>query len=167
MTNDLLDIDARLLILRYGRTKVLQALARIGDQTIDELEQQMQVIARKPRPPRAKPSVVDLFAAHAKEHPAIADPLRTLAVGFENRTFLPHLRDVQRFLDRTGVAHGKLKSRAAAAPAVVRALAKLAPDNIARLAATDQGGNDSDYSLLAHAIMGTSAPSPPDESEKK
>ncbi len=88
----------------------------------------MQAIGQKPKPKRAQPTLPDLVAAQAAEHPEIAEPLRALFVGFENRTFLPQLCDVQRFLDRVGVAPGKLKSRTAAAPLLIRALGKLRPD---------------------------------------
>ncbi|HXB67313.1 MAG TPA: hypothetical protein VNY05_03675 [Candidatus Acidoferrales bacterium] len=84
--------------------------------------------------------------------------MRALAVGYENRTFLPQLRDVQRFLDRTGVPHGKLKSRAAATPIVIRTLANLPPDNLTELL-LDKTSTDSDYALLARAIMGAKTPS--------
>jgi hypothetical protein len=48
---------------------------------------------------------MDLVGVAAQERPEIAEPLRALAVGYENRTFLPQLRDVQRFLDRTAPAY--------------------------------------------------------------
>jgi hypothetical protein len=162
VSHDLLDIDVRLLVLRYGRNKVLQVLARLGEQTVEELERQMQTIGEKTKPKRAQPVLMDLVAAQADQHPEIAGPLRSLAVGFENRTFLPQLRDVQRFLDRIGAPHGKLKSRTAAAPAVIRALASLKPEEIERLTADNKSGENSEYSLLAHAIMGTPAAKPPD-----
>jgi hypothetical protein len=165
VTNDLLDIDAQLLVLRYGRIKVLQALARIGDQSVEELQLQLRTISERPKPKRAEPSTMDLVAAQTQENPAIAAPLRTLAVRFENRTFLPQLRDVQRFLDRAGIAHSKLKSRTTAAPLLIGALAKLPPDDLVRLAASERSGGDSDYSLLARAIMGTPTPKRPDDTE--
>jgi hypothetical protein len=154
LTNDLLDIDVRLLVLRYGKTKVLQALAKLSDQTLEDIERQLQVIAQKPKPKRTQPTIMDLVAAQAQERPEIAEPLRTLAVGFENRTFLPQLRHVQRFLDRSGTTHGKFKSRTAAAPAVIRTLAKLPADDLVRLTTTDDSSTDSDYAILARAIMG-------------
>lgn len=162
--NDLLDIDVRLLLVRYGRRKVLQALARLSDQTVEDLERQLQSIQHKStKPKRVPPSVKELAEAVAREHPEIAEPLRALAVGFENRTFLPQLRDVERFLDHNGVSHGKLKSRAAATPTLIRTLANLPPDSLAQLL-VDKTGADSDYALLARAIMG---PKPPNTKGNK
>jgi hypothetical protein len=152
--NSLIDIDVRFLLMRYGRDKVLQALARLGEQTVEDLERQLQSIKHKSaKPKRVPPSAKELAEAAARERPEINEPLRALAVGFENRTFLPQLRGVQRFLDRTGVSHGKFKSRAAATPTVIRTLAKLPPDSLAQLL-VDKTSADSDYALLARAIMG-------------
>lgn len=162
MTNDLLEIDVRLLVLRYGRTRVLEVLARTGNLSLDDLERRLQALAERAKPKRAKRSLMDLVATELEQHPAISDPLRRLAVAFENRTFLPQLRDVIRFLDRNGVTHGKLKSRAAAAPVLVRFLARLPADELARLGVPDKATSDSDYALLARAIMGTPTPKGPE-----
>ncbi len=169
MTQDLLDIDIRLLLLRYGRPAVLQALARQGDQTVEALEQQLQTLAdrKASKAKRAKPSLLDLVAAQASDRPDIAEHLRRLALGFEHRTFLPQLRDVQRFLDRAGTAHGKLKSRAVAAPLIIKTLARLSADELARLTAAEATGKESDYTVLARAIMGTTTAKPSDPTENK
>jgi hypothetical protein len=161
VTNDLLEIDVRLLVLRYGRTRVLEVLARTGNLSLDDLERQLQALAERAKPKRAKRPLMNLVDAEVQQNPAISDPLRRLAVAFENRTFLPHLRDVVRFLDRNGVTHGKLKSRSAAAPVLVRLLARLPADELARLGAHDKATSDSDYALLARAIMGTPSPKGP------
>jgi phosphoglycolate phosphatase-like HAD superfamily hydrolase len=167
VTQDLLDLDVRLLILRHGRAKVLQALAVLGEQTVEELERQMQALGQRTKPKkRAQPELMDLVAEQAGLRPEIGAPLRALAVAFENRTFLPQLRDVQRFLDRIGAPHGKLKSRTAAAPALIRALARLGAEELARLT-DDKPGSDSEYSLLARAIMGTQPAKPSDRAENK
>ena len=168
MTNDLLDIDIKVLLLRYGRKNVLQALARTTEQTLDEVQKQLQILAERntTKAKRAKPSILDMVTAHAQTRPDIAEPLRTAALAFENRTFLPQLRDVQRFLERNGTTHGKLKSRAATAPLVLRTLASLPPDELFRLTTAEMGSKDSDYAILARAIMGTSPPKPIDEPEK-
>lgn len=138
-------------------------LFSLSEQTVEDLERQLQTIQHKPKPKRAPLSITDLVGAAAHERPEIAEPLRALAVGFENRTFLPQLRDVQRFLDRTGVSHGKLKSRAAATSIVTRTLARLPADSLAQLL-LDKTSTDSDYALLARAIMGAK---PPGTTEKK
>jgi hypothetical protein len=63
---------------------------------------------------------------------------------------------VQRFLDAAGSAVPKLKSRAAAAPILIRTLAKQTKEHLVRLAAAeDNSSGESDFSLLARAIMRT------------
>jgi len=165
VSDKLLDIEVRLLLLRHGRPKVLQALARLSEQTIEDLEKQLRTAEQKPRVKRSKSSTMDLLASECQEHPEIAETLRVLVVAFENRTFLPHLRDVQRFLDRISVSSEKLRSRAAAAPFLIRALAKLPPADLARLGVTDKSVSESDYSLLARAIMNSPATKGSDSTE--
>src|SRR5438132_4425932 len=128
MRNLLLELDVRLLVLRYGRRKVLEILAGIGDQTPGQLEQQLRALEQKPktgRTKKSKPSLIEVAASECRDRPEISEPLRTLAVNFENRTFLPNLRNVQGFLDRIGASSRRLKSRTVAGPVLIRALSKL------------------------------------------
>lgn len=156
MSDELLDMDLRLLLLRYGRERVLRGLTRLSDQNIEQVKQQLNAIVQKkskPKNKKAPPTIFDLVTTAADERPDILEPLRTLAIQFENRNFLPQLRDVERFLDRMGEQHGKLKSRNAAASAVVRVLARLGREELFKLSAHEKGQGDSDFSLLANAIM--------------
>ena len=158
MTEQLLEIDVRLLVLRYGKEKVLHVLAQLGDQTLEEIEQNLRSIERNPktnRITRSKPSLTDVVNSEFRDRPEIAELLRVIAVNYENRVFLPHLRDVQRFLDRFGASHGKLKSRAGAGSVLVRALSKLPREELLTLATREGLSRESDYSLLSRAIMGT------------
>ena len=156
MKDELLDIDVRLLVLRYGRQKVLAALSRVTEQTPAELEQQLLSFGR-PRSAdrRSAPTkpLVEVAEAESRGHSEILEPLRLLAQAFENRSFLPNLRDVERFLDRVGARPQKFKSRAMAGPVIIRTLSKLPKDELSSLASRDASG-ESDYSLLSRAIMG-------------
>src|SRR5579862_6842789 len=93
-----------MLVLQYGRHKVAHALARAANSTIEDVDRQLTALAEA-RETRARGkkretlSITELAEVTCHEYPAIADPLRRLALGFHNRTFLPNLRDVQRFLD--------------------------------------------------------------------
>jgi hypothetical protein len=160
MKDQLLDIDVQLLVLRHGRQQVLAALARLVEQTPDQLEQQLQAMGQKPAASRRKapkPSLVEVATSECINRAEIVEPLRALAVAFENRSFLPNLRDVQRFLDRTGASPRKLKSRAVAGPVVIRALSKLPKDELTNLASRDASSGESDFALLSRAIMGGSS----------
>lgn len=157
MKDELLDIDVRVLVLRYGREKVLAALSRLVEQTPAQLEEQLNALGHKKSVGRRKapnPSLVEVATSECRGDSEILEPLRALAVAFENRSFLPNLRDVQRFLDRAGASPQKFKSRAIAGPAVIRALSKRPKDELTSLASRDASGSESDYSLLSRAIMG-------------
>ena len=97
---------------------------------------------------------MELVASECSKRPDIAEPLRALALRFENRTFLPHMRDLRRFLDPDGSSSRKLRSRSAAAPELIRALAKLTREELLRLSAEDKSAGEDDYAILARAIMG-------------
>lgn len=160
MKDELLDIDVRLLVLRYSREKVLTSLARLTEMTPAELEKQLQVLSKNALRGRKKalnPSLADVAVSECRDHPEILEPLRYLAAAFENRSFLPNLRDVQRFLDRAGVAPQKFKSRTMAGPVVIKAISKLPGEDVISLMARQASGGESDYSLLSRAIMGAAS----------
>src|SRR5438105_6786573 len=162
MSDQLLAIDIRLLILRYGRQRVIRALAQVGDQTPEYVEEQLRAAEQKRKSTRPKPSLLALAAAESVQRPDISEPLRALAISFENRTFLPDLRAAQRFLDRANSSQKKLKSRAMAGPPLIRTLARLTREDLLRLAAEDKTDRESDFSLLARAIMDPSGKEPRD-----
>jgi hypothetical protein len=155
----LLDLRLRLLILEYGRQKVVRGLATLGDVTLEDLESRLAAISQKGKAPskdrKPQPSVVELAEVACREHPEVLASVRALAVGFQNRTFLPHLRDVQRFIDGIDPGQPKLRSREAAGPIVLRALCTLTGDELARLAVQNHASGDTDFSVLAQAIMRT------------
>lgn len=169
MTDKFLELNLRLLVLRYGRRSVLEALAHLEERTVEDLERELLAAEKKPKGKRPLPSVAEVVAAESQKRPEISEPLGTLAVAFEGRAFLPQLRDVQRFLERIGSSSPKLKSRAAAMPVLIRALAKLGPDELHQLSIADKSAGDSDFALLARAIMGppTTKPRGSDSSEPK
>lgn len=153
MTDKAPELEVRLLLLRYGRRKVLETLALLGDQSVEELERELLTAAQKTKPKRTQPATLDIAAAEGQKRPEVAEQLQKLAALFEARTFLPQLRDVQRFLDRIGTPIRKPKSRAAVMPALFRALAKMKPDDLKQLIDGVAAQDDSDFSLLARTIM--------------
>jgi hypothetical protein len=154
----LFEMEVRLLVLRYGREAVLEKIAQMGDQTLEEVQQQFDSaqLSRKPERSNARrQTVCDLIAVEVRDRPEIEESLRTIMAKFEARTFLPHLRDVRRFFDRIGGPDVGIVSRAAAGLPLVRALSKLKGEELAVLAKNSET-RESDFSLLAQAIMGGS-----------
>jgi hypothetical protein len=100
LTDDLLKLEVRLLLLQHGRKKVVQTLAALGEQTLEQLENDLRAAEeRKPTKKRKVFSVSEAVANAARERPDAAELLQLLVTRYENRTFLPQLKDVQRFLD--------------------------------------------------------------------
>jgi len=138
-----------------NRRGIIDALAKLGDQTAEEIERELAAaLERKPRRKtklRERPTS-DLTADACRDRPEIAEIVTILASRFENRTFLPQLRDVVRFFDRADVPHPKLTSRRLALPRVIRALARLDAEELQRLIASPEEG-ESDLAVLAREIM--------------
>jgi hypothetical protein len=156
MNEQIFALELRLLILRYGRRRIIDGLAKLGDQTAEEVERELTAAlerkARRNTKPTERP-IAGLIADACRDRPDIAELVTTLVSRFENRTFLPQLRDVVRLLDRAGVVHGKLKSRRLSIPKIVGALARLNVDELRQLAAPPVAEGESDLALLAREIM--------------
>lgn len=156
MTDQILDLQLKLLLLQYGRQRVLSALATSVDCSIGDIEREIRALAEvRKSPSRVRKqikSILDLADVACQENPTIAEPLKKLAHGFNNRTFLPNLRDVERFLH--GVPNRrKSKSREAAAPVVIDVLKKLSKEQLNQLNFETSASSDTDFLELARVIM--------------
>jgi hypothetical protein len=157
--DDLLRIELRVLLLRHGRRNVIEALASVGNQTPEEIEAELNLAEKRKASRKQKITLpVDIAAELSRDKPESAEMLRTLATRYENRAFLPQLRDVKRFLDRAGSPHGRLKSRRAAARQVMTVLCQISTEELKRLVASPEAHEDSDFALLAREIMGSRSP---------
>ncbi|MGO8811727.1 MAG: hypothetical protein ACLQJF_19880 [Candidatus Sulfotelmatobacter sp.] len=153
--DDLLKLELQLLLLKYGRGKILDALGALSDRTAEQVEAEIAALeARRTKRVRKVPSISDILTEVCNARPEADQILRTLASRYENRTFLPQLKDVQRFLDRSGLAHKALRSRRDAAQHVLRALSRLPTDELNQLAKLSTGKSNTDYADLAREIMG-------------
>jgi hypothetical protein len=153
--DDFLKMELRLLQLRYGRRRILESFGALTEQTPDQIEAEIAALeARKTKRVRKVRSVDDVLAELVVARPEAAQILRTLATRYENRSFLPQLKDVQRFLERLGLARKSLKSRRDALKHVLTALSRLSADELDRLARLSANEGDSDYANLAREIMG-------------
>lgn len=155
MSDELLDLQLRLLFLRHGREEVLNAIARLSDASPADIDMQLKQLEQKKdtRRKTEQRSIVALVDADYSQHSDIVAVLREIAVKFENKQFLPHLRDVQRFLDRIGAGRSTYKSRAVAGQALLRALAQLNREDLLRIVERSRVGPEGDYAILSRAIM--------------
>jgi hypothetical protein len=142
-----LDYEVALLLAKYGKTAVLGTLAKKLQLTLDELERILETHLNEKSVSHSKkrPSTVDLVAHLAEAHPNKAQLLRTLNGRFENRMFLPELRDVKRFFEQHDQPLGSSRSRADSLPRVLRLLAEL---EVAELEALCQAQPENAYSSL-------------------
>jgi hypothetical protein len=163
--DELLKIELRILVLRHGRRNVLEALASLGNETAEEIEREIDLAEKRKASRKSKPiSAIEIASELCRDKPESIDTLTKLANRYENRTFLPELRDVKRFLERSGVKHSKVSSRRAAARQVLTVLNQLSMEDLKRLTSAAETHGDSDFALLAKEIMGSHhrAPAIPD-----
>jgi hypothetical protein len=158
MNERLLQLELRLLVLRHGRRAVLDALATSESQSVEELESEISALegrktARKPKVVTTESVIAKAFAHRPEAIPVV----ETLVRKYENKTFLPHLREVQRFIDRVGGPRGRLKSRSTALNHVIKALAKMSSEELSQVTDGAETHGESDYEILAREIMGPTA----------
>ncbi len=142
-----LDYEVTLLLAKYGKSALLEALAKKLELTPDQIETTLQTPPKQKSlsHSRKKPPPADLVKQLSQELPNKAHLLWTLYERFENRTFLPELRDVKRFFDQHARPLGAAKSRAESVGKVFRLLAEL---DVAELEALCRAQTENAYSSL-------------------
>ena len=158
MTSDLVNLEVRFLLARYGLRPVLDALAKVRKQTAEEVEAELERLetTKAERKRKAEKTPENLLARLPTQSPEQVSLIGELAGLYEQRRFLPNLRMAEDFVaQRTGQPR-KFTSRKAALPALLGVMATIPSEDlrIARdeCAFTPASG---DYALLAAAIMGT------------
>jgi hypothetical protein len=154
MPNDFLDLDLRLLILKYGRPQVMQSLARLGNTTFEELEQRLGKLAKRPTARKRKEPLSPEAAVDRLEisDPLIKGRLLSLAREFERKRFLPDLRDAVRFCQQQGVK-SLSKSRHEMLPRILAILATFPSERLDELSEHIGDGSGTSFARLADAIM--------------
>lgn len=155
MSRDLFDIDLDLLLLRYGERQVIAGMAKRIGKSPEELYAGLSVRLETSCPARLAPRDefrIDEFVKRAGEN-GLA--LRELYDRFENRTYLPELKDVKRFFERQGIAVATLKSRQASRSKLFAFLSSQDHAWLAR-ALREAGGYTTDHSDLALISEGIS-----------
>jgi hypothetical protein len=153
MRSKFLEYQIVLLLAQYGKLAVLAALAAKLETSEEQLMAQMQRPPAKARQRAKERRSFDVGSAVAGEDPAKAQLLRTLHNRYENRTFLPELRDVKRFFEQFGQAIGSVKSRAALLPKVMRFLAEREMSELESLTKTPTGSDYSSLGLISDEIL--------------
>ena len=156
MTARLLDLEVRILVLKHGYKRVLAALSKSQGVTEEEIESALFELERSKctkRKSRKIESITDIAAKATEKYPEKSKYIVELARRFENKTYLPQMRDVRNFLVPFGLDRNMLKSRVDSTRKVVEKLCELSPSELAELVDFVPSG-DSAFSELAGQIMG-------------
>src|SRR5438067_2111636 len=131
-----LELSLRLLLAQYGKRRLLITLAKLGDQSIEELDKQLEALQSKRAERKKRRPLHEVIASSEVESrdPETKDLLSALANAYENRQLMPNLRDVRKFLEKHGAEPRKLRSREDAGPLLFRVFATaLSKDELKRL----------------------------------
>lgn len=154
-----LNRQVRLLVSRYGRDQVLEALSDAGEA---ERPQRRPVAAARPRPKgpparrpkRPRKSPLEVVEA-ARVDPEVRPVLERIAVAYEDRQILPEPCGVRKFLASEGVDPDRVRSRDDALRNLIRILATRRREELEKLL----GGwrkhvEIGDLGMIAEAILG-------------
>jgi hypothetical protein len=158
MTGDLVNLEVRFLLARYGLRPVLDALAKVRKQTPEEVEAELERLEtakaeRKGKPQKTPEKLLARFPTQSSEQASL---IRELVGLYEQKRFLPNLRIAEDFVARRTGQHPKFKSRKAALPALLEVIAAIPSEELRGVReewvfAPASG----DFELLARAIIGT------------
>lgn len=153
----LLDLELRLLVARYGKTKVAKALSEIGSADLTTIEAGVKDYEngskRSKAQRRTKKSIEEMVREVNPANPDIAHLLEKLARAYENKEFLPELREVKRFLEYRDIPSLKIRSRRDALPIVLQALAPCSIDELRKLD-EERRSSRSDLGIITDQILG-------------
>ena len=149
-----LDLHLRVLTAQYGKRRVSEALSAIGDVDAGAVRNEIRDMAggaaacpkkangAKKARRRPEKNAAEVVREAELNDPDAKDVVERLACAYEDKRFLPGLRDVKEFLESKSVPYAGLRSRPAALPAVVDALARCSLDELHSLdrTAANRGG---------------------------
>ena len=150
-----LEYEVALLLAKYGKEPVLRMLAEKLACPQMELEALLTDIEKKKVAPpryRAVPTA-DRLETIISQHPEKANQLRVLNSRFQNRTFLPELRDVRRFFEQHSRTLGQTKSRAESLSKLLKLLADLDLTELDALSNARESGEYSSLGIISDEIL--------------
>ena len=154
----LLGLELRLLIARHGKPRVSEVLSSIEEFDLATLDSEVKAYEegrsrRRRAQPRPRKSVDEMIRQANPENPDAEPLIRRLALAYEDKRFLPGLREVKRFLEFRQISADRFRSRADALPVVIKVLAKADPHE---LAAFDEKreARGGDLGIIAAQILG-------------
>lgn len=156
MKTDIVQIEVDLLLLKYGEKTVIKALSVATSTTEDELNKKIRELkekkikaSKKPRQQRQPLDIAKEVIAGSSNESLLTD----LAILYQNKQFLPQLKDVKRFLGRFNITK-TTKTRNEATRLVFESLSQCTADELINLSKDLNTNNQSSFAKLAEHIMG-------------
>ncbi len=156
MKKELLNIEIRLLIQKYGYKAIMQSLADVKGTSIEEITTLVVALENKNRQVKKSEktkSDIDLIIEQVSCHDN-SELLTDLANRFQNKTFLPQLKDVKRFFERLGVNAGNIKSHSRSTKKLFEQLRSLPKEELESILEEVPSSGESTFSALANEIIG-------------
>jgi len=155
MNTELLKIEVDLLVLKYGEAAALRAFAGATGSSEDAVRRKLAILKEKKtksKVARTKKRPIDIAKDVAKDS-THEEQLLQLAVSYQNRQFLPQLKDVRRFLSRFNIEKN-IKSRDNATRIVFETLNRCSSDELNDFLSDSIESDQSSFSRLSGHIMG-------------
>lgn len=156
MEKELLQIEVDLLLLKYGEDAVIKAISETGAKTENEIYEKISGLKEKksktPKSSRQQKQPLDI-AKEIVTGSSNESQLIKLAILYQNKQFLPQLKDVKRLLGRFNI-NKNIKSRNEATRIVFESLSRYSLDELNNLTADSNTNGQSSFAKLAEHIMG-------------
>ena len=156
MDSELIGLEIRLLLLKYGRDAVMRAIAGATEMSVEELE---ALLAQKIHSRKSRKRKRDLKPEEFVESRQDLDPerkslLRVLARRYTGRRFLSTWAEIDTFVRDHGGEGVQSRNRHRAWPLIHRVLARLPLDDLAEIEKENATREDkTDYEVLAGGIL--------------
>jgi len=154
--NSILRGHIALLLLEYGKNSVLRSLAELIEQEPYDLEKILDNINKvKTTQTKQTPVAKSFISINSvlEKHPEKASLVRSLMDRYDNRTLLPELKDVRRFLEKHSQTPKSLKSRVDAAPKIIRVLIELPLQELEAMLSNPPNKEFSDLGIISDQIL--------------
>lgn len=151
-----LHYEVALLLAQYGRSAVLGALAgqlKLSEAELDAVLNALPAKGSNAARSKKPMSVEESIEATLAKHPGKADHLRKIRSRFENRLFLPDLRDVKRFCEQHGFSAKSVKSRQEFLPKLLKLIADFDDRELASLVEDSSERHQSTLGLISDEVL--------------
>ncbi len=161
MINKILEIEIKILLLKHGYKSIITALSKIKDTSIEsvisDIEKQEERNLLNKNKKAIKTDYIDLVYSKIQAHEN-KEYLLSLLTQFQNKTFLPELKDVRKFIEQSGGNPVKAKSRMDSVKILFETLMKMNGAKIIEINNQQKNYKSNVFSELSNEIIEKSNP---------